>query len=591
MIKRYSFKRKLFIYFFTVFLIFTIAILFFQFSREKRYRVDQLDNTLHNITEITKNYIQVNSIAENKNWEEIDSVVRILPRKDVRVTIVDLEGLVLYDSFVEDHSSMDNHKGRPEIQKSIYSDFGTSIRKSATTGVSYYYYSRYFDKYFIRVAVIYDVEVKNFLKAERLYILFLISVFLIMWLVINYVTGKFGKSVTKLKDFAIKVSQAKKHDLDIRFPKDELGVISNQIVQIYKNLRNTKESVDIEKEKLFNHLYVLNEGVGFFSEEKQNTLVNSHFVQYMNIISGKLSISPDEFFQFKEFKEIVDFIDENSNKQLETGAELPRYESTVNKSGRFFKIQCVIFQDKSFEVIITDITKLEKNRLIKQQMTSNIAHELKTPVTSVKGFLETILNDPDIEEKKRNQFIQRANAQANRLTDLINDIVILNKIEEAGEHFAFEKIDISEVIEEIEDEYQVALSAKKMKLDFITKNESAINGNRPLILSIFRNLVENSINYAGEETTITINIYHEDVNSYFISFSDNGVGIPDNHLPRIFERFYRIESDRSRKLGGTGLGLAIVKNAVTLHKGEISARNSDEKGTEFLFSLPKYIRI
>ncbi|MFC2151700.1 sensor histidine kinase [Bacteroidota bacterium] len=589
MIRRKSFKQKLFIYFFTVFIIFTVIILLFQFSREKRYRVSQLDNTLQNTTQVIQNYIKLNSVYRTSNWDILDSVVKILPREDVRVTILDINGVVLYDSFVDDYSQMENHKNRPEIQKSIYSDYGTNIRKSATTGISYYYYSSFFENYFVRTAVIYDIEAKSFLKAERLFILFIAFAFILFWIVLDYVTGKFGKSVTKLKDFAIKVSQDDKHDLDFRFPKDELGVISNQIVQIYKNLKEAKDAIALEKEKLFNHLYVLNEGVAFFSPERKKTLVNSHFIQYMNAISDQLTISAEDFFKLEEFKKIIKFIENNSKDDLSKSTKLPRFEYTISKSGKYFNIQCILFHDKSFEIIITDITKLEKNKLIKQQMTSNIAHELKTPVTSVQGFLETILDDPDIDPEKQKYFIEKANAQANRLTDLINDIVILNKIEEASEYFAFEKIDFSEIIEELKDEYQTSLKSKKMSLVIDAPNEARLNGNRPLFLSIFRNLIENSINYAGENKKIYINLYHEDSRFYYFSFSDNGVGIPDEHLPRIFERFYRIDSDRSRKLGGTGLGLAIVKNAIILHKGEIYARNKTDEGIEFLFSLPKSI--
>lgn len=587
MIKRYSFKRKLFIYLFTVFILFTVAILLFQFSREKSYRINQLNNTLDNITKITHNYIKVNSISKQNNWDILDSIVKILPKDDVRITIIDINGIVMYDSSVDDYQAMENHKSRPEVQKSIYSEFGTYIRKSATTGESYYYYSQYFEKYFVRTAVVYDIEVKNFLKAERLFILFIVFAFLVIWIVLDFVIGKFSKSIIKLKDFAIKVSQNKKYNLDFRFPKDELGVISNQIVQIYKDLDNAKNSINLEKEKLFNHLYVLNEGVAFFSPERKPTLTNSHFVHYTNIISGQLSISADDFFQVDDFKQIEEFINQTSVDDSLSVQDLPRFEKKIVKSGQYFKLQCIVFHDKSFEIIITDITKLEKNRLIKQQMTANIAHELKTPVTSINGYLETILDDPNIDSEKKNHFLERANVQATRLTDLINDIVILNKIEEANEHFAFENLNIYEIINEISEEYKLALNKKKMNLEIDSKKDAIIKGNRPLILSIFRNLIENSINYAGENSSIKINLYHEDKKSYYFSFSDNGIGIPDEHLPRIFERFYRIGSDRSRKLGGTGLGLAIVKNAVVLHKGEISVRNSNEGGTEFLFTLPK----
>lgn len=590
MIKRHSFKRKLFVYFFTIFIAFSVAIMLFQFSREKKYRINQLNNTLYNLTQTTHNFIKINSIYQNDNWDLVDSVVKILPRNDVRITVIDINGNVLFDSSVEEYKSMENHKSRPEIQKSIYNDFGTNIRESATTGISYYYYSQYYEKYFVRTAVIYDIKVKSFLKAERLFILFIAFTFFIIWIVLDYVTGKFGKSINKLKDFAVKVSRNEKYELDFRFPKDELGIISNQIVQIYKNLNDAKDSVNLEKEKLFNHLYVLNEGVAFFSHERKNILTNSHFVQFMNIISGQLSISADDFFEVTEFNQVVDFINQQTINNLKTLKELPRFEYLINKSGKYFKIQCIVFHDKSFEVIITDITKLEKNRLIKQQMTSNIAHELKTPVTSIQGFLETILDNPDLDPEKRLHFIERANAQATRLADLISDISILNKIEEAGEHFAFEKINLLEIITEINDEFTSELEKKKMNLDIQVDDKAEIVGNRPLLLSVFRNLTENSIKYAGENSNISINLYHEDNNTCNFSFSDTGIGIPDEHLPRIFERFYRIASDRSRKLGGTGLGLAIVKNAIILHKGEISVRNSKDGGVEFLFSLPKSVK-
>jgi two-component system, OmpR family, phosphate regulon sensor histidine kinase PhoR len=585
---KFSYQRKLFTYFFTLFLVYTIAIVLFQYSREKRYRIDHLNTTLSDISEITKNFIESNSITKSNNFLLLDSLVKIFPTQDIRLTIVDKNGLVLYDNSVSDVRKMENHIDRPEISKSIYENFGYNVRKSATTGVEYYYFSKFYGNYFVRTAVIYNIRVINFLKADRLFYLFLALIFGISWILLMVVTRKFGESVTKLKDFASRVINDKDFKPNLRFPKDELGIISNRIVEIYQNMKQAMDKADIEKEKLFGHMYVLNEGVAFFDMKKESTLFNNQFIQHLNNISNQLSIRSEDFFKIQELKAIHDFIEDKIAQENQLVAhELPRYEKTVSGGGKYFNIQCIIFQDKSFEVIITDITKREKNRMIKQQMTANIAHELKTPVTSVKGYLETILNNPDIEPDKQRHFLERADAQANRLTDLINDIVTLNKIEEAGDHFVKERFNIFELVSEITDEFTKEIKDRKMVLELSIDHDMEIKGNRSLILSVFRNLLGNSLNYAGEGCKISINAYHQDNKFYYFSFSDNGVGVPDEHLSRIFERFYRVDSGRARKFGGTGLGLAIVKNAILFHKGEISVRNKQEGGLEFLFSLPK----
>lgn len=588
MLKKFSFRKKLFVYFFSVFLVFTLIIIVFQFSREKKYRVNQLDNTLKSYTQITHNFISYNSLDDKNYFRPIDSLSKILPQPDIRITVVNSHGVVLYDNSVDDYSLMENHFYRPEVQESLYKDFGTSIRKSATTGEEYYYYSRYFGEYFIRVAVVYNIEVKNFLRAKHIYLLFIVVIFLLIWIVLDFITRKFAESITKLKDFVIKVRRDEDFDTNEEFPNDELGVIGGEIIQIYDHLIRTKDSLALEKGKLFNHLYVLNEGVAFFSKAKTKILTNNHFIQYLNIISNKLSVSAEDFFTIPEFDPISEFIDNSiKQKSFDLFDGLPSKEISIHKSGKYLKIQCIIFNDKSFEIIITNITKLQKNKIIKQQMTSNISHELKTPITSIKGYLETIINDPEMPENQKRRFIERADAQANRLTDLINDIVILNKMEETGDYFAFSELNINELIHDILDDYQGMLFEKNMKLELMVEDKIVVKGNRSLILSIFRNLLENSINYAGLNCIIKVQVYRDDKKFYYFSLSDNGIGIPDDHLSRIFERFYRLGSDRSRKLGGTGLGLAIVKNAVLLHKGDISVKNKDEGGIEFLFSLPK----
>lgn len=227
-----------------------------------------------------------------------------------------------------------------------------------------------------------------------------------------------------------------------------------------------------------------------------------------------------------------------------------------------------------------------KENQMRRELTQNIAHELKTPVASILGYTDTILDDPQMNNETQRQFIQRTNAQARRLTALLQDISTLNRMDYAAHQLTMERTDVSEIVADIVQETAITLEKHHMTLDNCLPQDIIIQGNLSLIYSIFRNLVDNAINYAGEGTNIHISAEQTD-DSWVFHFSDNGVGIASEHLPRIFERFYRIDKSRSRQMGGTGLGLAIVKNAVLLHGGTITAHMSDQGGVEFVFTLRK----
>ena len=217
----------------------------------------------------------------------------------------------------------------------------------------------------------------------------------------------------------------------------------------------------------------------------------------------------------------------------------------------------------------------EKEGRMRRELTQNIAHELKTPVASILGYTETILNTPGIDEDTRNQFIARTHMQAQRLTALLQDISILNRMDYAANVLTMERVDVSQLFADIVQETTNSLPQGII-----------VRGNPSLLYSIFRNLIDNALNYAGQGSIVKVYAAEETDYWHFV-FADNGVGIPPEHLPRIFERFYRIDKGRSRSLGGTGLGLAIVKNAVILHGGTITAKPTEGGGLTFEFSIKK----
>jgi two-component system, OmpR family, phosphate regulon sensor histidine kinase PhoR len=410
-----------------------------------------------------------------------------------------------------------------------------------------------------------------------------------MAILFYFTTRRLSDFIIKLKDFALKAGQNEDiSKMDSNFQDNELGVIRRQIIQIYDNLKTAKDELTNEKEKLYGHLQVLKEGISIFSPEKHKILANSHFIQFINVISDKSTISAEHIFSIPEFDQVLEFVNQHHEKDLQIpNKELPQIEYTIEKGEKFFHVRCIIFIDRSFEVLISDVTKPEKQKLLKQQLTSNIAHELKTPLSSIKGYLETILNNPNIPEEKKKYFIEKAFAQAERLTDLLNDISLLNNIEDAGGLFEFKPLVLKPVIRDVIENLKHRLTEKNMDCTVDVNKDVIVNGNESLLFSVFQNLIENSINYAGNGAKITIRKYLEDDKYYYFQYCDTGVGISEEHLTRIFERFYRIDYGRSRETGGTGLGLSIVKNAIMLHKGEISVRNRPEGGLEFLFSLSK----
>ena len=229
----------------------------------------------------------------------------------------------------------------------------------------------------------------------------------------------------------------------------------------------------------------------------------------------------------------------------------------------------------------------EHNRKLKQEMTNNIAHELKTPVSSIRGYLEILLSGKPVEENKKQFFLERCYSQTLRLSDLISDISLINKLEESAELFPKEELSVFDIANEAITELEENCTSHQIVVHNSLQSPMTIIGNHSLVYSIFRNLLENTIQYAGNNVEAHIECYKQDSERYYLHFYDTGTGVDPSYLPRLFDRFLRIDEGRSRKTGGTGLGLSIVKHAVLFHGGDIYVRNRENGGLEFFFSLKK----
>ena len=233
------------------------------------------------------------------------------------------------------------------------------------------------------------------------------------------------------------------------------------------------------------------------------------------------------------------------------------------------------------------IKEQERNRQLKQEMTNNIAHELKTPVSSIRGYLEILLGDKPVDDAKRHFFLERCYSQIVRLSDLIHDVSVINKLEESSDLFPKEYEDVSLIAQEAVGELEDLSSAHGITIHSHLPEQMSIKGNHSLLYAIFRNLIENALNYAGDGSEVHFECYRDSADMYYLHFYDTGRGVDGRYLEKMFDRFQRIDEGRSRKNGGTGLGLSIVKHAVIFHGGTIYAKNREQGGLEYFFSLKK----
>ena len=578
--RKITFRARILIIFSLIIAVFTVGIILFELQQIKKERTESLKRTLENNADIINKYLVVNGIAIAESGTHMEELMKYM-QPELRVTLLDWQGKVIYDNKA-DAGIMENHLQRPEVQKSIGFGMGTNVRLSHTNNVKYLYLAKNYDeKYFIRLALPYDVKLQSFINSGNSFAYFILLFFAVCVLMMFYFANRFSKSMKELREFSLSVKNGLPVPSSFQFADDEVGEVSADIVENYNLLQENRRKLVAEREKLLQHFQFSEEGIAIFSPNRQKIYANSHFLQFLNVILDKPTLETEHLFSDPNFAEVVHFLDEHpQNENI--------FSKRVDRSGKQFNVRVIIFDDRSFELYIGDITKSEKTRLLKQEMTNNIAHELRTPVTSIRGYLETILNlYHDETDERIHSFLDRAYAQTIRLSELIQDISMLTKIEEAADRFELEPVLMKELLTELQADLADNLNEKQDTFTVDVADSVVIHGSKTLLYSIFRNLAENAISYAGKQIDIVVRCYNENSDTYFFEFYDSGSGIEEKHLVRIFERFYRVNEGRTRITGGSGLGLSIVKNAVLFHKGSIIAKNRPEGGLWFLMTFPK----
>jgi two-component system phosphate regulon sensor histidine kinase PhoR len=506
----------------------------------------------------------------------------------VRITLIDIEGNVIADSD-NDAIDMDNHGNRPEVKAAINGVTSTHMRYSNTMQMYFFYYALPITngefQGVLRVSVPVD-EIKDI--STEMIVIFIIGAFvgtLVAVGVAHVVTNRIMKPINELTRVAKVISEGDYDEKIYISQKDQIGELATAFNTMTFNLKMNMWHLSQKNAELESILTSMSSGLAAINMDYKIVLSNDNFSKLLNL--------PEVDLQDRLFYEVIREL--SVFEIIEKAVEEKTYltdETIINYDGeeRMIQISAAPIFTKERKnkalgtlLLITDITQIRKLENMRRDFVSNVTHELKTPLTSIRGFVDTLKNGAINDEAVALRFLDIIDIETDRLSNLIQDILSLSEIESVVGDKNIGAYNIKEIVDEVIDIIPKDKEEVKIIVE-IDPEVPAFNCNRDRIKQLLINLIDNSMKYT-DEGYIKIRCY-ESHNFLHIVIEDTGIGIKYQYLSRIFERFYRVDKGRSRKMGGTGLGLSIVKHIVELYSGEIKIDSEEGVGTTVQIQLP-----
>ena len=503
---------------------------------------------------------------------------------DVRVTVVKKNGEVVLDTRAAS-AVLHNHEDRPEIKDAFNFGSGSSIRFSETENKNYIYYARLITgndgSFAVRMSV--PLESLNvFTRSTISFIIVGLSVaFIISSLLSVWFTNKFTKPIKEISSYAktfvpVKGKKPEKIIINTGDEISELADSVNRMVEeIYSGFNNVKDAND----RLNAIVNSISGVVIAFDTDKKIMLVNSEAKDIFGISESELV-----------GKIYSDFIRNRDIKDFVNNADMTTKVKEIKILNNWYLIRkSPIKSDDGITgtvMIMDDITNIKKLERMRSEFVSNVTHELKTPLTSIKGFIETLKAGAIDDKEASGRFLDIIEIETERLGNLISDLLVLSRIEAMPQELHIEQCDLKKIVSYVVDVAEPIAAKKNIAVETnIEAGAEAAYANPDRLKQLLINLVGNSIEYNNEGGWVKVNISRRNDNIIF-AVSDNGIGIEEKYWDRIFERFYTVNKGRSRKNSGTGLGLSIVKHIAMLYEGTVNIKSELGKGSEFTVILP-----
>lgn len=565
-----------------------LAVAISGFTAERSLRSDQIAQVEASLIDRARMVReQVRRIPFTKeNALQLDDIAdRMAAAGGMRVTIVGPDGAVLGDSRVafENLAQTDSHQSRPEVRAALDGQLGEDTRRSETVGQELLYLALPAEgQGVVRVAVaLSDFESARAALRRRLALAAWAG--LLIAILLSYLLARSAlRPIREVRRVAAAIARGELHEQPPLSDGDELGEISNAIRDIASQLRGRLEEATQEKEQLRAVLESMVEGVLVLDAEGVVLLANSQFRTFYDVrgeLVGRLLL---EGIREPDLHALL--------RQVEVTDGIVSSAFTRGDPARTLRVQAARFPRGDAPragsvAVFHDISELERLEEVRRDFVANASHELRTPLTAIQGFAETLLESELAPEDQRS-YLEIIDRHARRLGHIVHDLLAISTIETGKWNIEPVRLDVSEVAQNLVRDFEPRARDAQIELHFESEGENNALADPRILEQILTNLLENAIKYteAGGRIEVRIEGKPERVR---IAISDTGIGIPEDDVARIFERFYRVDKARSRSAGGTGLGLSIVRHLVQRSGGEISVESRLGQGSTFAFGLPK----